>query len=384
MTIVFVTRGYPSPGHLQNGNFEATQARALARLGHKVILIGINCYSIKNYDILGNHHRVEDGIEIYEHYPLAIPTHNLMPFNLQSIILAKKLRKTLKSIIAYHGTPDVIHSHYLLMTSAVSRVIDDFNIPFVCTEHWSKINSLELPRKIKKLGKVGYEKPSKVIAVSKKTAESIRANFQREAEVLPNMVNEIFFESFGCKPSRDKFTFVTIGQMNTNIKGFDISIQAFALHQKKYPSSRLIIVGKGNHRQEYEDLVKKLDLQSNIKFISEQSPQEIAMTIEQSHVVLMGSRSETFGVTLIEGMAKGKPVIATKCGGPEDFIAPEMGILVPIENISAMADAMNEIHNNYDQYDKNLIKDSCKANYSQNSIANKLVDIYQEVILKSK
>ena len=48
MKIVLVTRGYPSKKHPQIGNFEATQAHALAKLGYEVIIIGLNCYSIKN------------------------------------------------------------------------------------------------------------------------------------------------------------------------------------------------------------------------------------------------------------------------------------------------------------------------------------------------
>ena len=64
MKIVLVTRGYPSKKHPQIGNFEATQAHALAKLGYEVIIIGLNCYSIKNYDIIGYHERVEGNIPI--------------------------------------------------------------------------------------------------------------------------------------------------------------------------------------------------------------------------------------------------------------------------------------------------------------------------------
>ena len=73
MKILIIARGYPTPNHPLFGCFEATQAHALQKLGHEVIYIGLNFYSAKNWDIIGTNHRIVDGINIYEHYFLAVP-----------------------------------------------------------------------------------------------------------------------------------------------------------------------------------------------------------------------------------------------------------------------------------------------------------------------
>lgn len=379
MFIVFISRGYPSARHIQNGNFEATQAQALAKLGHKVIVIGVNCYSIKNYDILGFHNRQEDGIEIYEDYLLAIPSHNRMPFKFKSWLLSKRIDKILHKIINTHGKPDIIHSHYLLMTSAISRIVSKYHVPLVCTEHWSQINSPSLSKSIIASGKKAYEKVNRILAVSNQTVRSIKDKFGKDATVMYNMVDDIFFNISNDEPTNSIFTFIAIGEMSDNRKGFDILLRAFSRYVRAGNTGKLYLRGHGILKVQYEELAKELGINDNVEFLSEMSHNELDSYISRSHVVVMSSRIETFGVVLIEGMAKGKPVIATKCGGPEDFITEEMGILVPIENDEELANAMISIKYNYDSYDKKRIKELCYQNYSQESIANKIVEIYTSI-----
>lgn len=383
MFIIFITRGYPSKRHLQNGNFEATQAQALAKMGHKVIVIGINCYSIKNYDILGSHHRYSDGLEIYEDYSLAIPSHSKMPFAFKSWILSKKINKFLKKIIKIHGKPDIVHSHYLLMTSAASNVVPQYDIPWVCTEHWSQINSPNLSKKIIEKGKLAYAKVDKILGVSNQTVNSIREKFAKDATVMYNMVDNRYFADDSNQGITDNFAFISIGEMSDNRKGFDILLKAFHKYLNLGNDGILYIIGHGILQNQYEALAKELGISKYVKFLPEMSQEELASYIDRSKVLVMSSRIETFGVVLIEAMAKGKPVIATKCGGPEDFITEEMGLLVPPEDADLLAEAMIRIKNEYDSYDQKRIKDLCYNNYSQESIAGRILDIYDSVIKKN-
>ena len=380
MFVVFITRGYPSKNHLQNGIFEAIQAHALKKLGHKVIIIGVNCYSIKNYDILGSHHRIEDGIEIFEDYSLAIPSHNRMPFVWQSKILSKKIRKYLNLIIKEHGKPDVIHSHYLLMTSAVSRIIPEYNIPLVCTEHWSRINSNLLPQSTLEDGKRAYDKVDRILAVSNQTSKSILEKFDKKSNVVYNMVHDTYFDSKKKCYLNNEFTFISIGTMSNNRKGFDILLKAFAKFLASGENGILNIIGQGVLLNQYKELAKKLGINDKVEFIPEMNREELSDYISHSHVVVMSSRIETFGVVLIEGMAKGKPVIATRCGGPEDFITSEMGILVPTEDIDELCNAMIRMKKSYSEYNQEKIKNLCYDNYSQKRIAEKIIDVYSSAI----
>lgn len=78
-------------------------------------------------------------------------------------------------------------------------------------------------------------------------------------------------------------------------------------------------------------------------------------------------------------MSCGKPVIATRSGGPEDFVTPEVGILIPTDDVTALADAMKTIFDNYEQYDAKAIRAYCINNFSEESIVEQLDSIYRHV-----
>ena len=104
MKILIIARGYPTPNHPLFGCFEATQAHALQKLGHEVIYIGLNFYSAKNWDIIGTNHRIVDGINIYEHYFLAVPYRRLMPEVIIHHVLKKEIIKLYKQLLLHRHT----------------------------------------------------------------------------------------------------------------------------------------------------------------------------------------------------------------------------------------------------------------------------------------
>ena len=91
---------------------------------------------------------------------------------------------------------------------------------------------------------------------------------------------------------------------------------------------------------------------------------------------------ETFAIVVIEALAKGVPVIATKCGGPETFLRPEHGLLVDKENVEQLASAMKQMIEHHSCYDGDIIKTFCRDNFSQNVIADKIIDVYKQILLE--
>lgn len=95
---------------------------------------------------------------------------------------------------------------------------------------------------------------------------------------------------------------------------------------------------------------------------------------------VLPSRYETFGVVYIEAMASGKPVIATACGGPDDFVTQENGLLVPVGEVSALARAMQQMMTSRHQYDSDKIRESVQSRFSSQAIAGQLEQIYSAVL----
>ena len=95
---------------------------------------------------------------------------------------------------------------------------------------------------------------------------------------------------------------------------------------------------------------------------------------------ILASRFETFGIVYIEAMNYGKPVIATKTGGPDTFLNEKCGILVENENIEEIKKAMIKMKDTYDEYDKNILVNSVKITFQKRVIAQRLISLYEEVI----
>ena len=64
---------------------------------------------------------------------------------------------------------------------------------------------------------------------------------------------------------------------------------------------------------------------------------EVRDELHRCDALVLSSRHETFGNVVVESLACGKPVVATRCGGPEDIISDSCGILVANEDVAALA-----------------------------------------------
>jgi glycosyltransferase involved in cell wall biosynthesis len=105
--------------------------------------------------------------------------------------------------------------------------------------------------------------------------------------------------------------------------------------------------------------------------------------LQQVDVFVLPSLYETFGVVIIEALASGKPVIATKCGGPECVVTDLNGLLVPRNDVESLADALVKMKECLKLYDPSLIRQDCIDRFSAKEVTKQLEIIYQE-ILKTK
>ncbi len=83
-------------------------------------------------------------------------------------------------------------------------------------------------------------------------------------------------------------------------------------------------------------------------------------------------------------MAKGRPVIATICGGPEAFVNDKNGILVPVDDVDATARAIDYMVENKARYDSEGIRQYCYEHFSEEHIVKETIAIYKQVIEQHK
>lgn len=148
----------------------------------------------------------------------------------------------------------------------------------------------------------------------------------------------------GWSPKRNGRTLTAVGRL-VEQKGFDLLLEAFAKIAAQFPSWNLVIWGEGEKRAQLEALRDRLGLNERVAMPGvTASP---GAWIETADVFVLSSRFEGWGIVLTEAMAAGLPVISFDCPyGPREMITPGIdGILVPPENVTALADALTQVLN---------------------------------------
>ena len=105
--------------------------------------------------------------------------------------------------------------------------------------------------------------------------------------------------------------------------------------------------------------------------------------MQKCDVLVSSSVVETFGVTLIEALASGKPVVTTDSGGPSDIVNDDVGILVPQKDPEALADAIEYVLNHYEEYCAQKLSQYAKERYSYEAVGQQLSKIYRTLIARS-
>lgn len=380
MKVLFVTRGFPSEKDLMNGNYEAVQAKALVAKGCEVSVISIRLKSVLHILSRGKiSHRVVNGVDVYLCTRIRFSTRFWNTPKLNGIVAVKAYKQAFKRCVKEKGMPDIVHAHIISVAAPVRFIKEEYHLPFVITEHWTEMNKIDIPQWLKERSFI-YHRADQVICVSQALADSLKRNFNVDSIVVNNMVSDLFFKSVKVERHDNTFKFIACGAFRANRnKGFDILVDAFALAH--FPENvTLTIVGDGPDRTNIESKIADYRLSGQIHLLGVKTSEEVNDLLCHSDCFVLSSRLETFAIVVIEAMAKGLPVIATRSGGPETFLRPEHGILVQKENVDELAQAMQFMIEHHTDYLSEGIRKFCYNHFSQDVIADQIIGVYNKVL----
>lgn len=127
-------------------------------------------------------------------------------------------------------------------------------------------------------------------------------------------------------------------------KAYDILLKAFAQVQRRLPSARLVIVGQAEGRlfDALLALTHELGLQESVVFTGFR--EDVPLLLKAMDVLAISSSDEGFSLAAVQSMATGLPVVATRCGGPEEIVADGVtGLLVENRRPAVLASALTEL-----------------------------------------
>ena len=383
MKIVLIANGYPTKREPQWGCFERDQALALSEQGHQVSVLYVDKRFRTYWRKIGFSHINENKIDAYGIF--VIPTRWirwLLGNRIQYWVSTHLLDFVYQKYIREHGCPDIIYAHYLYNIAYAVFLKKKYGIPLVGIEHWSVLNQKTLSPNQMSRGRIAYNHADKFLAVSESLKAQIKSHFGIDSTVVYDMLGPEFISpSLKQKTTEKGFKFIAVGSLIKR-KGYDVLISAFANSGLKRKECQVVIVGDGEEKSNLAKQIHELGLTESVVLAGRKSKQGIINLMSECHAFVLSSRDETFGVVCIEAMSQGLPAIATICGGPEEFISEKNGILIPADDIDAMAEAMCQMYENYSKYDSIMISEDCINRFSPQVIANQLSLIFNTIVKK--
>ncbi len=172
-------------------------------------------------------------------------------------------------------------------------------------------------------------------------------------------------------------------------KGLDLTVRAFAEVVKRHPLSELHLIGTGPEARPLKELAAALGLGAKVRFHSLLSQNGIRDILSTSHIYLHPSRTSPDGNregvpnAMLEAMATGVPVVATRHGGiPEAITDGESGLLVAENDHAALAEAVLRLMSDRPLYDKLRCggHHAVEAGFSQTSQSEHLAAAYKRLM----
>lgn len=385
--ILILPSWYPThPGDI-NGVFFREQALALVKYGHQVGVISPHLRSLRAWQSLltgkrGIQKEIDAGLPTFRAYGTAWfprpPKANARLFLMHG-------RRLFNRYLDQYGRPDLIHVHSMLYAGVLAKKIQhNHRIPYVVTEHFSGYaRGTVRPAQLKIAGTVARAATMR-LGVSQALCQLLEDKLGAAArpwEEMPNIVEQRFLD----RPldqqvvSDGPFRFVCVALLTEN-KGIHDLLQAFAKQFRSESQVALDIGGDGVERQRLEDLAERLGIKDRVRFLGALDRDEVVEVMAAADAFVSASHYETFGVVVVEALALGKPVIATRCGGPESIVRQQDGLLVPVGDIDALADAMQQLRMSPGRYQAGDIRARCAQRYSEKAVIDRLTNIYYRVL----
>lgn len=276
---------------------------------------------------------------------------------------------------------DIIHAHVAYPAGYIAyKLSKKFNIPYIITEHMSPFpfDDFIKNKKINLNFHMALNHANRIVSVSESQKQEILEYTNNEIIVIPNFIDEDNYKVFQKKESK-KIKFLTVGGLNEQ-KGIDILLKSISKLRLNNFNVQFDIVGDGDKREEYIKLVKDLGIGELVNFHGQIVHAEIMNFFNDCDVFILPSRHESFGVVYIEALAMGKPIIATKCGGPETIINEENGILIDKEDVNALVDTILYMKQNYTNYDSFVIRKDFLRRFSKKVNTKMYKDLYEKVL----
>lgn len=361
------------------GIFQYYQAKALSKAGYEIGVLSVGYITTRYLFTKYNYKKKEkiENINIKREYKQLYFPHRYLPFNILKSSYIKMADKLYKEYTKEFGKPDIIHAHNFLYAGIIAEFLKEkYGVNYIITEHSSSFVRNKLSNQKIKVIETSSKNALKVTAVSSSFQNILKQYTKIEVGLLPNIVDSFFFQKDFQKKVIDDYIFLHIASLDKN-KNQELLIRSFQKLTKFNDKIYLHIAGDGYMREYLENLVKELSIEKRVNFLGQISQERVRDEMMKSDCFVLSSNFETFGVVLIEALACGLPLIATKCGGPEDIVNDGNGLLVDVDSQEELEQAMKYMFENAKNYERKRLREDAEERFGKDAFVKNATKYYK-------
>lgn len=400
--ILIIPSWYPRPDDRINGSFFQEQAELVSdRFDVKVLLIRFDARPsiralVKN---------PATAIPLWVKFALRKRTRTTLPvdnvflnpplreFSMRVLALTRRRRfeksldaylVALDELIATGWKPDLIHAHSVDLAGLVARRIKEVHgIPYVITEHMP-FALCNYPPYMRDDIKRAFDEANVVLSLGHDKVRQLgMSGIDVEPNLIYNLVNERTFSKV-CEPYQagSPLKLISIGAAS-HLKDHRTLLRALALVKERAIPFKLTLIGLkvwGELYQETLELIEKCGLADDVTVIDRIDRGQVPEFLAANQLCVMTSIAEGLPVTVLEAMACGLFIVATRHGGTEDVLSDQSGVVVEIKNYRKIADRLEAIYCGDIRFDPQVIRNHVVALCGTQAFAKRLAEYYEQAL----
>lgn len=389
--VLYFTSLFPAPKN-HSGAFSVQRVKALEKMGVKVVVACPVNKTPPGYMIL----QIKDSIQwIRERSCIpdssileGIQVQYLKCFQLpkpifgwySDLFLYRQIFSRMKQLISQFN-PDIIISAWLPSSVAACKVADHFGIPSVIIGEGFDVNRFPYQYFGWSCAKNILNKYTNAMVFVSNSLKGQAEQAGLDANKMMVIHNGVDEDIFTIKEKRKTTNVNRILAVSGLVpeKGIEVLVNAIKIFIAKYSSLvHLTIIGDGPLKEKFLGQVNYLNLSGIVEFIKTMPQQDLASHYQQADLLCVPSLSESFGCVIVEAMACGTPVVASKIGGIVEIVEPISGILVPPGDPLLLAEALRNALGK--DWNPNLIRKRVIDKFTWSHAGLALLDLIKEVV----
>ncbi|MEM3553505.1 MAG: GT4 family glycosyltransferase PelF [Candidatus Hadarchaeum sp.] len=388
MKVCMITTSFPRWEGDGQGSFIFELSRALVREGVQVQVIAMHSPGAAVYEYI-------DGIKIFRPrylwperlemlrkegggLPATWKKHPWVLWEIGPLIMAQTA-----ALLRLIQDSCLIHAHWSLSAGIgwLGKCFHRGSPPVIVTVHGSDIFQVTKYLLGTMLTRLILRRCNRVIAVSQALANEV-INLGINPNKVVVISNGVDVERFKPLPPQHRQNIILYVGSLIERKGVRFLLAAMPNVFAALPDYQLLIVGEGPQYPMLKQMTESLNIADKVVFLGFQSYDQVRTLMQRAKLLVLPSIEEAQGVVLLEALACGTPVVASKVGGIPEVVTRDVGVLVPSANPAALSEAIISILTNSKIWLDMSHQARVRAEnvYNWKEIAKQTISVYKEVL----